>query len=88
LSWKLLDLVSEMSLEGRLEFFFQDFLTLCAQNMLFFSPIFFHCFSNSGATVFQFMMEAMESDEKYKGLKKRVLGMTLFSPQIKNDQFY
>jgi len=56
LAMKLLDLVSEMSLES--------------------SPIFFHCFSNSGATVYQFMVEAMANEKQYEGMAERVMGKT------------
>jgi hypothetical protein len=38
------------------------------------SPILFHCFSNSGATVYQYMAEAMINDQQYEGMADRVLG--------------
>lgn len=59
LASKLLDLVSEMSLES--------------------SPIFFHCFSNSGATVYQCMVEAMANEKQYEGMAERVMGQVFDS---------
>jgi hypothetical protein len=38
------------------------------------SPIFFHCFSNSGCTVYQFMMEEMLNNKQYIGMADRVIG--------------
>ena len=54
LAIKLLDLVSEMSLES--------------------SPILFHCFSNSGATVYQYMAEEMRNNKQYEGMMDKVIG--------------
>ena len=38
------------------------------------SPIFFHCFSNSGVTVYQYMAEEMGSNKQYEGMMDKVIG--------------
>ena len=49
-------------------------LDLLSEMSLVSSPIFFHCFSNSGCAVYQFMICEMMNNQQYAGMAERVIG--------------